>query len=181
MNFDSKQWHDCYIDLNMQNGLLTTQYINEDDDDHHFQVKVTRLIDNHTVMLHYELTPLDFDGVINVTNQFSADGEFSVNDNVINYANHDTTVTMQLVTDSDYQIKSDNHCAVQTLTINGQQAQLMDLIKLLQLMMIQVMKPLKWVKTIILLIGKKYGNMIYKLLVNCILKRIFIMQFLNYK
>lgn len=123
MNFDSKQWHDCYIDLNMQNGLLTTQYINEDDDDHHFQVKVTRLIDNHTVMLHYELTPLDFDGVINVTNQFSADGEFSVNDNVINYANHDTTVTMQLVTDSDYQIKSDNHCAVQTLTINGQQAQ----------------------------------------------------------
>lgn len=123
MNFDNKQWHDCYIDLNMQNGLLTTQYINEDDDDHHFQVKVTRLIDNHTVMLHYELTPLDFDGVINVTNQFSADGEFSVNDNVINYANHDTTVTMQLVTDSDYQIKSDNHCAVQTLTINGQQAQ----------------------------------------------------------
>lgn len=123
MNFDSKQWHDCYIDLNMQNGLLTTQYINEDDDDHHFQVKVTRLIDNHTVMLHYELTPLDFDGVINVTNQFSADGEFSVNDNVINYANHVTTVTMQLVTDSDYQIKSDNHCAVQTLTINGQQAQ----------------------------------------------------------
>lgn len=124
MHFDNTQWHDYYSDLDMQHGTLTIQYVSEDNDDHHMQVKITKIVDNvnsHYVAIRYELTPLDFDGTINVTNTFSGDGNVDVTDDGINYANNDFTMITKLI--SSNHIDNNDHQAIQKITITSQQTQ----------------------------------------------------------
>lgn len=126
MHFDNIQWHDYYSDLDMQHGTLTIQYISEDDDDHHMQVKITKIVDNvnsHYVTIRYELTPLDFDGTINVTNTFSGDGNVDVTDDDINYTNNDFTMLIKLISSTHINSNFNDNQAIQKIIITGKQNQ----------------------------------------------------------